>query len=76
MREVVKGCCMECVVCTRVESKGTAELPAQSPKILGIFENLGVDLTFGLPRTSEGYIGLIVITDYLSKYPYAVAIKD
>ncbi len=35
-----------------------------------------MDLVFGLPETSEGYVGLCVITEALSKYPYAVPIKS
>ena len=31
---------------------------------------------FGLPVTSDGYTGLVVITEYLTKYPYAELIKS
>ena len=31
---------------------------------------------FGLPETKEGYKGLLVITEYLTKYPYVAAIKS
>jgi hypothetical protein len=30
----------------------------------------------GLPETIEGYIGLLIITDYLSKFPFAYPIKS
>jgi hypothetical protein len=35
----------------------------------------GMDLIFGLPVTDEGYTGNIVITEYETKFPYAVPIK-
>lgn len=35
----------------------------------------GMDLIFGLPTTDEGYTGIIVITEYVTKFPYAAPIK-
>jgi hypothetical protein len=32
-------------------------------------------LAFGLPITNEGFNGVIVINEYLSKYPYAIPIN-
>jgi transposase InsO family protein len=39
-------------------------------------ERIGIDLAFGLPETDEGYHGVLVITEFLSKYPFAVPIKS
>jgi transposase InsO family protein len=33
-------------------------------------------LVFGLPETAEGYIGIIIVTEYLKKYPHAFPIKS
>jgi len=33
---------------------------------------MGIDCIFGLPETDEGYRGILVITEYLTKYPCAV----
>lgn len=52
------------------------EHPAKALEVTGLFDRIGLDLTFGLPESPEGYIGLMVITEYLSKYPYAVPIKS
>ena len=48
----------------------TIALPVES-----IFEKFGIDLVVSLPETIEGYKGILVITEYLSKYPYAVPIR-
>ena len=39
-------------------------------------ERVGIDLVLGLPLTESGYNGILVITEYLSKYPYAVPIRS
>ena len=40
------------------------------------FSVIGIDLQCGFPTTSEGYKGVLVIVEYLSKYPWAVPIKS
>jgi hypothetical protein len=42
---------------------------------LGLFDRVGIDLVFGLPLTLEGFKGILLITDYLSKYPFVFCIK-
>jgi hypothetical protein len=50
--------------------------PAKALPVTGIFDRIGMDLLLGLKETNEGYIGILVITEYLSKYPYAVPITS
>ena len=50
--------------------------PAQALIITGIFDRFGIDLVFGLPETAEGYVGIMVVTEYLTKYPFARPIKS
>ena len=50
--------------------------PAQALVVTGIFDRVGIDLVFGLPETAEGYVGIMVLTDYLTKYPFARPIKS
>ncbi|CAF1091364.1 unnamed protein product [Brachionus calyciflorus] len=50
--------------------------PAQALKVDGIFTRIGIDLVFSLPVTEEGYKGIMVITEYLSKFTYAEPIKS
>ncbi len=45
--------------------------------ILGLFERVGIDLVLGLPADNpEQFNGILVITEYFSKYPYAVPIRS
>ena len=52
------------------------EHPAKAIEITGIFDRIGIDLVFGLPVDEEGNKGMLVITEYLSKYPYVTPIKS
>jgi hypothetical protein len=65
-----------CEVCARNQKTREVNNPANSLKVLGIFDLIGIDLVFGLPETSDGYIGVIVITEYLTKFPYVKPIKS
>ncbi|CAF1103419.1 unnamed protein product [Brachionus calyciflorus] len=66
----------ECITCQRHQKCKILNHPAQALKVDGIFARIGIDLVFGLPVTEEGYKGIMVITEYLSKFPYAEPIKS
>ncbi|RNA01356.1 hypothetical protein BpHYR1_000586, partial [Brachionus plicatilis] len=36
---------------------------------------IAIDLVFGLPLIEEGFLGVMVISEYLTKYPYVEPIK-
>ena len=65
----------QCTTCLRNDRKPAMENSAQSLPVGGLFDRIGIDLVFGLPVTEDGYRGILVITEYLSKYPYAVPIR-
>ena len=65
--------CIECLKHKRIKLN---EHPAIALSIHTLMERIGIDLAFGLPMTEEGYHGVLVIIEYLSKYPYAVPIKS
>ena len=50
--------------------------PALAIPINDVMERVGIDLVLGLPLTDDGYNGVLVITEYLSKFAYAVPIKS
>ena len=60
-----------CDECHKFKITTTFNHPAQTLNISGIFNRVGVDLVLGLPSTHEGYNGIIVFTEYLSKFPQA-----
>ena len=63
-------------MCARNEKDATLNHPAVALKVTGIFDRVGVDLVFGLPETIDKYIGVMVITDAFTKYPWAKPIKS
>ena len=66
-----------CLSCNRINKGKIFHHPAQVLPIIGLFDRVGIDLVLGLPSDNEEkYNGILVITEYLSKYPYAVAIKS
>ena len=65
-----------CMPCLRHQKTAIQVHPALAIRITGIMDRIGMDLVFGLPETTDGYIGLFVITEALTKYPYAVPIKS
>lgn len=76
MRNDVEHYIRQCIICLRNDKKPTLESDAKSLRMDGIFDRIGIVLLFGLLTTSEGYKGILVITEYLSKFPFAVPIKS
>ena len=66
----------ECQTCQRHQKQIASNHPAIALEVNGIFDRIGIDLVFGLPGSEEGYKGLLVITEYLTKYPYVKPIKS
>ena len=76
MRKDVEQVVFNCGECLRHQQAKHLEHQAKAVEVTGLFDHRGIDLKFGLPESPDGYIGLLVITEYLSKYPYAVPIKS
>ena len=75
MRQDASQYVEQCTTCLRNDKKPAMENSAQSLPVGALFDRIGIDLVFGLPTTEDGYKGILVITEYLSKYPYAVPIR-
>ena len=65
-----------CAVCSRLRASPASEHPARSLEIPGLGHRVAMDLTLGLPVTSRGHLGVLVIVEYLSKFPVVFAIKS
>ena len=76
MKQDVESVVRRCQQCKRHQEQTIQNHPAMALPITGIFDRIGMDLVFGLPETKDGYKGILVITEYLSKYPYAVPIRS
>ena len=75
MLENIKFVIRNCLPCLRNQRAPILEHMAQALPINGIFDRIGLDLVLGFPQTESGYTGILVIIEYLSKYPYAVPIR-
>ena len=65
-----------CVICLKHDFSTVKNHSALAIPITGIFDRIGVDLVFGLPETIDGFKGILIITEFLTKFPYAVPIKS
>lgn len=65
-----------CEPCKRHKIEPIIEHSAKVLNISSIFERISLDFVFGLPLTSEGYCGILVIQEYLTKYPMAYPMKS
>jgi len=65
-----------CMVCNRNDRVAPINHPALALEVTGIFDKVGIDLAFGFPVTSEGYKGILVMTEFLSNFAYVVPIKS
>ena len=66
----------QCRSCLRNKKYAVSSHPAMSVEVDGIFDRIGMDLVFGFEKTTEGYCGIMVITEYLSKFVFARPIKS
>lgn len=76
MDDEVKKFIKTCPTCIRNQKSKQVEHPAQASYVTRLHQRVAIDCVFGMPQTAEGYVGILVITEYLSKYPWAVPIKS
>ena len=56
--------------------KSRSDHPAIAIDPISVFDRIGIDLVLGLPVTEEKFLGILVITEYLTKFPYVVPIRS
>ena len=76
MYELVKQIIASCLICQKFERSRIYDHPARALPVTGLFDRVGMDLVFGFPITIDGFKGLLILTDYLSKYPFTFLIKS
>ena len=64
-----------CENCNRNQLIPEISHPAIAIPIINIFDRISIDLVFGLPEV-DNYVGIMIITEALTKYVYAVPIKS
>lgn len=72
MKRIVKGC----DTCRRHNDGVEMNSLARPTIVSGIVTKVGMDLVTGFPENDDGYIGCLVLTEYLSKYPDVYPIKS
>ena len=58
-----------CLKCKRMNRGKVFHHPARPLVIIALFERVAVDLVFG-------FAGILIITEYLSKYPFAAPLRS
>jgi hypothetical protein len=76
MRQTCEKICKNCEACLKNNKAVSFNHPAIAIIIKGIFDTISMDYSFGFAKTEEGYIGILVIIEYLSKYPWIVPVKS
>jgi hypothetical protein len=66
--------------CKRINKGKVFHHPARPIQVLELFERIAMDLVFGImdlvSENPEKYIGILVISEYLTKYPFAAPIRS
>jgi hypothetical protein len=75
MREDIIHYIKHCGPCIRHHLEPEINHSAQVINPIKIFDRFGADLVLGLPLTEEGYNGILLITEYLTKFPHGFPIK-
>ena len=65
----------KCVVCNRHKKERIFNHPAIAIDPISVFDRIGIDFVLGLQVTEEKFVGILVITEYLTKFPYEVPIR-
>jgi len=76
MRNDIIKFCSNCSTCLRHDKVIPLNHPALSIQPEGILDRIAIDLVFGLDETPNGYIGLCVITEFVSQFPFVYPIKS
>ncbi|RNA33604.1 enzymatic poly Endonuclease Reverse [Brachionus plicatilis] len=66
---------LACDICKLNNLIALKEHPAKTLNIKGISDRIAIDLVFGPPLTEEGFLRVMVFSEYLTKYPYVEPIK-
>ena len=76
MRDQIISWINKCQKCQRNDRVTALNHPAIAIEVTGIFDQVGIDLVFGLTITIDGFKGIMVITEFLSQFAYAYPIKS
>jgi hypothetical protein len=67
---------VSCEVCQRYKGKSEKDRGPGKVEVKGVFERWGIDIVGPMEQTSKGNKYIIVATEYLSRWPVAMAVPD
>ena len=76
MKEDISKIIKFCQTCQLNQKAKVYDHPAKAIKIDELNERIHIDLVFGLPQTEEGYNGIFLVVEALTKFPLAFPIKS
>lgn len=76
MRDDIRKFISQCERCQRSEPTKRLFHPAKALPVTNVLDRVHIDLVFGLPQTEEGFTGIFLAIDSLSKYPFALPLKS
>uniref|UniRef100_A0A8C1GLQ5 Gypsy retrotransposon integrase-like protein 1 n=1 Tax=Cyprinus carpio TaxID=7962 RepID=A0A8C1GLQ5_CYPCA len=72
----VKRFCMACPTCQRTSPRTPPPSPLIRLPIIEVpFERIGMDLVGPLPKSARGHEHILVILDYVTRYPEAIPLR-
>ncbi len=73
----VLGYCESCSVCQLAGEKRVPKFPLQPLPIIEVpFSRIAMDIVGPLQRTQSGYLYILVVCDYSTRYPEAFPLRD
>ncbi len=75
IRTDVQKAINSCPNCQANHRIARAYHPARTLDVKQIFDRIQIDLVFGLPETKDGYNGILLIVEAVSKFPFAYPIR-
>lgn len=77
MITVVTAIVYSCAACARARvNKSLFHPPAKSIESTGVWDLVTMDTQWGLPESGDGYKGVLVLIDHLSKFPFVYPLKS
>ena len=66
----------KCEHCLKFDKVPIVNHPALALPIRSVFDRIGIDLVLGLPSTEDGFIGILVIIEFMTRFGWSYPIKS
>ena len=76
VKQDIEDYCRACPECQRTSPRPSVRNPLIPMPLIEVpFERLALDIVGPLPRTSRGHRSILVMVDYMTRYPEAVPLR-